>query len=214
MIRTPIVELSTLAAIAFRRKVRGGHTAIVIQRFDGGQPGQGLLNRNTGEADPSHNTQLDRFPKEAFDEAVELTRFLPFNARGQVSVAGWSQSAAEEPEDDGEDDVEELATVCSREYAAIVDAYTNRKGELSYDLLNKDFIQFAKGSKVVSDMVSDRASVEQIREYIVGKKLENLTGNKDLSGAQVHRIVEMLDSVSRKGVFKELNDEIRKLLAR
>lgn len=213
MIRTPIVELSTIEAIAFRRKVRGGHTAIVIQRFDGGQPGQGLLNRNTGEADPSHNTQVERFPQEAFAEAVELTRFLPFNARGQVSVKGWDRNVAE-PEPDGEDDVEELAAVCSKEYGAIVDAYTNRKGELSYDLLNKDFIQFAKGSKLVADMVSRQASVEEIRDHIVGVKLENLTGNKELSDAQVKRIVEMLDSVSRKGVFKELNDEIRKMLAR
>lgn len=213
MIRTPIVELNTIEAVAFRRKVRGGHTAIIIQRFDGGQPGQGILNRNTGAADPSHNTQVDRFPAEAFEEAVELTRFFPFNARGQVNVEGRVRNVSE-PEPDGEDDVEELATVCSDEYAAIVDAYTNKKGELSYDLLNKDFIQFAKGSKLVSDMVSNRASVEEIRDYIVRVKLENLTGNKDLSDGQVRRIVEMLDEVSRKGVFKELNDEIRKLLAR
>ncbi len=213
MIRTPIVELSTLEAIAFRRKVRGGHTAIVIQRFDGGQPGQGLLNRNTGDADPAHNTQHDRFPPEAFAEAVELTRFLPFNARGQVSVSGFKRNV-EEPEPDGEDEPEDIATVCSDEYAAIVDAYTNRKGELSYNLLNKDFIQFTKGSKIVSNMVRDRASVEEIRDHVVRVKLENLTGNKNLSDGQVRRIVEMLDAVNRRGVFKELNDEIRKLLAR
>jgi len=213
MIRTPIVELSTIEAIAFRRKVKGGHTAIVIQRFDGGQPGQGLLNRNTGDADPAHNTQPDRFPPETFAEAVELTRFLPFSARGKVNIQGAQQIGAE-PETDGEDDAEELATVCSKEYAAIVKAYTNRKGELSYELLNKDFIQFAKGSKIVSDMAANQASVEDIRDHIVKVKLENLTGNKELTDSQTRRIVEMLDEVNRKGVFKELNDEIRKLLAR
>jgi polyhydroxyalkanoate synthesis regulator phasin len=213
MIRTRLVELSTLDAIAFRRKVRGGHTAIIIQRYDGGQPGQALLNRNTGEADPAQNTEAERYPSEAFAEAVELTLGLPFTARGQVKISGSAQKAGE-PEPDDQDDADEVATVCSREYAAIVEAYTNKKGELSYELLNKDFIQFMKSSKLVDDMVANGASADQIRDYVVRVKLENLTGNKDLSDGQVQRIVEMLDEVSPRNVFRDLNDEIRKLLAR
>jgi hypothetical protein len=213
MIRTRIVELSTIEAVAFRRKVKGGHTAIVIQRFDGGQPGQALLNRNTGEADPAQNTQADRFPPEAFAEAVELTRHVPFTARGQIKLSFVPQEA-EAADLDGEDDVEEVIAVCSDEYSAIVNAYTNKKGELSYELLNKDFIQFAKSSNHVATMVSNGASVDDIRDHVVRVKLENLTGNKDLSDGQVRRIVDMLDAVNVRGVFRELTDEIRKMLAR
>ncbi|MFU8807381.1 MAG: hypothetical protein ACNA8W_26465 [Bradymonadaceae bacterium] len=212
MIRTRIVELDTLDAVAFRRKLKGARTAIIIQSYDGGQPGQALLNKNTGAADIAANTQRDRFPEEAFQEAVELTRFLPFTSRGQVKI--HAAPKAEEVEAEEEDDAEEVATVCSKEYAAIVDTYTNKKGELSYKLLNKDFIQFAKGSSLVADMVNNGASVEEILDYIVKVKLENLTGNEDLSDAQVHRIVEMLNDVSPRNVFREVTDEIRKLLAR
>jgi len=34
-----------------------------------------------------------------------------------------------------------VSNVCSADYAAIVKAYTNRNGELSYELLNKALIQ-------------------------------------------------------------------------
>lgn len=213
MIRTPLVELNTIEAVAFRRKLRNSKTAVIIMRYDGGQPGQALLDRNSGGADPSHNTQMDRYPMEAFIEALDLTRDLPYSARGRVKITGTPQNA-NEPDPDGEDDAEEIATVCSAEYAAIVDAYTNKKGELSYQLLNKDFIQFAKSSKLVADMVTNGATDAQIRDHVVRVKLEQLTGNADLDDAQVARIVEMLDEISPRNVFRDLNDEIRKMLAR
>lgn len=212
-VKAEVIELNTLEAVAFRRKLRAGKTAIIILRYDGGQPGQALLDRNSGGADPAHNTEPDRYPMEAFLEAIELTRDLPYSARGRVKISGTPQKA-NEPDLDGEDDAEEVATVCSDEYAAIVDAYTNKKGELSYALLNKDFIQFTKSSKLVADLVANGASADEIRNHVVRVKLEQLTGNKDLDPAQVSRIVEMLDAVSPRNVFRDLNDEINKLLAR
>jgi hypothetical protein len=56
------------------------------------------------------------------------------------------QLSGQPPETEAEaeaDAPEDEATVDSAEYAAVVEAYTNKKGELSYDLINKDFIQFA-----------------------------------------------------------------------
>lgn len=209
MIRTIIVELSTIEAAAYRQKLRGGHSGIVIMRYDTDQPGIATVNRKSGMPDPSHNTDLKLFPVEAFQEAMELTYGMPYSRRGKVKLRGEKEdtSALEES-------AEELATVDSAEYEAIVKAYTNRKGELSYDLLNKDFIQFAKSSKVVADMVADRASEEDIRNHVVKAKLESLTGNRELTVPQTQRIIEMLDEVSPRHVFKELNDEIRKMLGR
>jgi hypothetical protein len=209
VIRTRLVELSTIEAVAYRRKLRGGHSGVVVQRFDSAQPGLARLNRNDGSPDIAHNVPKDLYPVEAFVEALELTSGLPYNQRGAVKVG----AAPERPEE-VEETEDEIATVSSEEYAAIVAAYTDRRGVLSYDLLNKDFIKFAKSSKVVAGMVSEGAPVEAIRAHIVRAKLERLTGNRKLTDSQIDAIVEMLDETNPRNVFKTLNDELRKMLAR
>jgi hypothetical protein len=209
MIRTKMVELSTIEAAAYRRKLKGGKSGVVIMRYDSTQPGLASLNKGTGEPDLAANVPLDLFPVEAFKEALELTSGMPYSRRGAVKLSGVSEEPA-----DVEETPEELATIDSAEYEAVVAAYTNRKGELSYDLINKEYIQFAKSSKVVADMVANKASVEDIRNHVAKVKLEALTGNKSLTIDQVKLIIDMLDEVSPKHVLKEFNDEIRKLLAR
>ncbi|PSB17390.1 hypothetical protein C7B61_13960 [filamentous cyanobacterium CCP1] len=213
MIRTKIVELSTIEAAAYRQKLKNGKSGVVIMRYDMAQPGLASLNRSTGEPDPSANTNLDLFPIEAFKEALELTSGMPYSRRGAVKLSRHQEEAGTEDELSGEEPPEELATIDSAEYEAIVKTYTNKKGELSYDLLNKDFIQFAKSSKIVADMVASGASEDDIRDHIVKVKLESLTGNRELTTAQTQRIVAMLDEVSPRYVFRELNDEIRRMLS-
>lgn len=208
MIRTKIVELSTIEAAAYRQKLRDGKSGIVILRYDTSQPGLASVNRRTGTPEPSANTNLETFPVAAFQEAIELTSGMPYSRRGAVKLSGDQEAV-----DSDEELPEELATVNSAEYEAIVKAYTNKKGELSYQLLNKDFIQFAKSSKIVADMVANRASVDEIRDYVIKVKLETLTGNRELTQAQTKRIVEMLDEVSPRYVFRELNDEIIRMLS-
>ena len=207
MIRTKLVELSTIEAAAYRQQLRDGKSGIVILRYDTSQPGLASVSRRTGTPEPSANTNLEMFPIEAFQEAIELTSGMPYSRRGAVKLSGNPEAV------DTEESPEELATVDSAEYEAIVKAYTNKKGELSYELLNKDFIQFAKSSKIVADMVANKASVDEIREYVLRVKLESLTGNKELTAAQTKRIVEMLDEVSPRYVFRELNDEIIRMLS-
>jgi len=209
VIRTKIVELSTLEAAAYRQKLRDGKSGIVILRYDTPQPGLASVNRRTGTPEPSVNTNLEIFPIEAFQEAIALTSGMPYSRRGAVKLSG-TQEAVDPADKESE---EELATVDSAEYEAIVKAYTNKKGELSYELLNKDFIQFTKSSKIVADLVANRASVDEIRNYVVRVKLESLTGNRELTVAQTMLIVEMLDEVSPRYVFRELNDEIIRMLS-
>ncbi|NJN87088.1 MAG: hypothetical protein HC881_13335 [Leptolyngbyaceae cyanobacterium SL_7_1] len=209
MIRTKIVELSTLEAVAYRQKLKDVKTGIVILRYDTPQPGLAVVDRRTGTPEPSANTNLETFPLESFQEAIELTSGMPYSRRGAVKLSGNRETS-----DADEASPEELATVNSVEYEAIVEAYTNKKGELSYELLNKDFIQFAKSSKIVADMVANRASVDEIRDYVIRVKLESLTGNREFTVAQTRQIVEMLDEVSPRYVFRELNDEIIRMLSR
>ncbi|MFN4057985.1 MAG: hypothetical protein ACK4HW_07365 [Roseinatronobacter sp.] len=207
MIRTPLVELSTIPAIAFRRKLKGGKSGVVIQRFGVAQPGLALINRADGSPDIAHNTPLEHFPVEAFVEALARTQGLPFNQRGAIKLS-------DAPETSDDEEAADVVTVCSKEYAAVTAAYTDKTGALSYDLLNRDFVKFAKSSKVVSRMIGEGADFDTIKAQVLRSRFEKLTGNRDLSDAQITAIVDMLDEVSPRHVFKMLNDELRKMLAR
>lgn len=216
VIRTRLVELSSLEAVAYRQKLRGGQVGVVILRQDTAQPGLALLNRQSGTPDPAHNTPADLYPLEAFQEALELTSGLPYSSRGPVrspaAVAGEADAPVPSELTD-EAPAEAVATVNSGDYAAIVKAYTNKKGELSYELLNKALIQAARSNPFVATMVAEGASLEEIRDHVVKANFEAVTGNRALSSAEVQRIVELLDEVSPRSVLRELNEDLRKMLA-
>jgi len=106
-----------------------------------------------------------------------------------------------------------VATVNSADYAAIVKAYTNKKGELSYALLNKALIQAARSNSFVATMVTNKASLEEIRDHVVKANFEAVSGNRSLSAAEVQHIVELLDEVSPRSLLREFNEDLRKLIA-
>ena len=206
VIRTVLVELSSLEAVAFRQKMPDGHSGVVILRYDNPQPGLALLNRHSGEPDIAANTPHDLFPLEAFQEALALTSGMPYSRRGRVKLqATVAEPGAEEPAAAEAD----LATVSSADYAAVVKAYTNRKGELSYDLLNKALIQAAHGNPYVAEMKARGATMEEIRDHVVKANFEAITGNRALTQAEVNRIVAMLDAVSPRSVLREFNEDLR-----
>ena len=151
-LRPRLVELSSLEAVAYRQKLRGGQSGVVILRPDTAQPGLALLNHQSGQPDPAANTPAALYPLEAFQEALELTSGLPYSSRGPVrspaAVPGAPAAAAVDalatPELAEDPSSADLATVNSADYQAIVKAYTNKKGEISYELLNKALIQAAR----------------------------------------------------------------------
>jgi hypothetical protein len=118
------------------------------------------------------------------------------------------------PAELGEDaSPEAVATVSSADYGAIVKAFTNKKGELSYELLNKTLIQAGRSNPFVATMVANGASLEEIRDHVVKANFEAVTGNRSLGQDEVTRIVELLDEVSPRSVLREFNDDLRKVLA-
>ena len=72
MLRTTAVELTTIPAAAFRIKTADG-PSITVQRDDYKQPGIASISRTSGEPIPSKNTNLKKYPLEAFREAIEKT---------------------------------------------------------------------------------------------------------------------------------------------
>lgn len=143
---------------------------------------------------------------EAFEEAIKLTNGLPYKKQKGVKVT------KEMVKEKKEKPIEEVI-IDSEEYLKIVDKYSDKNGKLSYDLINKDFIKFAKSSSVVRKMIEEGTTAAKLRNYIVANKIGNITGNHDLDDKQIKKMVELLDEIYPKGVFKELNDEIRKMFA-
>ena len=207
MIRTNVVKLTFISALAYKQKLQAGDTGIVIVRPDVKQPGIASISKKTGEPVLTKNTPVKDYPLEAFKEAMELTAGLPFRKQGNIKV---TDDMFVDPVEENNEEAE--VVVDSREYQKILDRYTDKNGRFSYELLNKDLISFAHRSKIVRNMIEDRKPQKEITEYIVDNKIRNITGNHDLSAAQVNKITDLLDEVSPKGVFKDLNAEIRKLL--
>ena len=210
MIRTKAVNLSVIPAIAFRQKLSAGGSGITILRSDVKQPGIASISRTSGEAIPNKQTDLKKYPMEAFAEAMELTKGLPY--KKQKNIKANEKMFMEEHKEDDVFEEEEII-INSEDYQKIIDRYSDKNGKLSYDLMNKDFIKFAKSSSVVRDMVAEGKSAAAIRNYVISHKIKNITGNDDLTSKELKKIVELLDEVSPKGVYKDLDAEIRRMLS-
>ncbi len=209
MLRTKSVKLTVIPAMAFRVKLPGG-PSITIQRSDYQQPGIASISRTSGEAIPAANVNTKMYPPEAFKEAIELTYGLPYNRTKENKQKGIK--VTKEMTKEEKEIVEEEIIIDSAEYQKILDKYEDKNGKLSYDLINKDFIKFAKSSSVVRDLAAEGATAKKIHNYVVANKIRNITGNQDLTDKQVKRMVELLDEAYPKGVFKELDAEIRKMV--
>ncbi len=211
MIRTDIVSLTVIDAVAFRQKLSAGGAGVTVLRYDTEQPGIASISKTSGEAIPAANTQLDLYPPEAFNEAIQLTAGLPYKKRGGVRLEKKAvRETAPAPE---ETVTEEEILIDSGEYQKLVDRYTDKCGKLSYELLNRDLIRFSHASKTVRRMLEEGKSLEEIRTHIVSGKFSTVTGNRKLTQAQALKMADLLDEVSPKSVFKALDAELRRLIA-
>lgn len=210
MIRTKAVKLTVIPATAFREKLQKGGSGITILRADTKQPGLATISNTSGKPIPNKQTDLKKYPIEAFEEAAELTRGLPYSKQAKLKPEEKAYMEQHKKETVIE---EEEVIINSEDYQKIIDKYTDKNGVFSYDLMNKDFIKFAKSSSVVRNMIDERKSEAAIRNYVISNKFKNITDNDDLTSKELKKIVELLDETRPNGsAFKELNAEIRKML--
>ena len=207
MIRTNVVKLTTIPALAYRQKLDSGDIGLVIVRPDIRQPGIAAFSKKTGDPVPTKNTPAEGYPAEAFMEAARLTARLPYHKQGSIRV---TKKMLKEPKAPAP--VEEVE-VDSFVYQDLIDQYTDKTGKFSYDLFNKDLIRFAHRSSVVRDMIEEKESAKKIADYIFRNKVRNITKNDGLTNAEINEIHEVLDDLNPKGLLKDLNAEIRKLLS-
>lgn len=211
MIRTDVVNLTVIEAVAFRQKLTAGGSGVTILRYDTAQPGIASISKTSGEAIPAANTPRDLYPAEAFREAIALTAGMPYSKRGSVRLEKKAVVAAE-PEP-AEEVTPDEPVIDSAEYQKIVARYTDKSGKLSYELLDRDLIRFAHVSKTVRGMLEEGTSAKKVRTYIVSAKFRTVTGNKQLTEEQAMKMAELLDEVSPRSVFKELDADLRKSAA-
>ena len=213
IIRTKAVELTVIPAIAYKQKLASGGAGVKIMRMDSDKSAVYTIDKRTGEPVPYGVIDEELFPAEAFDEAIELTGGLPYSARGNIKITVFEQALQDDVMEDAPKD--QIDMTLSQEYAAIVERYSDEKGKLNYQLMNKDFIQFASKSKVVNDMAANRASQEDILNFIVKSRATFISGKKEsLDDESVKLLIETLDEIDPRSAFKELKAHIKRILAK
>jgi len=212
IIRTKAVELSVIPAIAYKMKLQSGGASLKVQRLDKDAAGVVTIDKRTGDLIPFGKFDEKLFPSEAFEEAAELTSGLPFSARGNIKVNVAAYSDKEETPPEAE---EVIIMTDSDEYNAIVERYSDEKGKLNYALMNKDFIQFASKSKTVAELISNKASPDEIALFIVKSRAAFIAGKKDsLDDKHAAALIETLDEIDPRSAFKELKNYLKRQLAK
>jgi len=103
----------------------------------------------------------------------------------------------------------------SDEFVAISGVYSDDGGKINTQLMNKQFIQFASGSKTVADMIGNKASADDILMFVIKNRAAHLAGKREfLSDEDATALVEAIEEASPRGAFKDLKLHIRKQMAR
>ena len=76
-------------------------------------------------------------------------------------------------------------------------------------------IQFAAKSKIVGNMVAEKASADEILLYVVKNRAALVSGQKDtLDDAHTQALIDTLDEIDPRSAFKELKLHIQRMLGR
>lgn len=212
IIRTKAVELTSIPAIAYKQKLSSGGAGIKLIRLDQDLSSVFTFDKRSGELVPYGSINDELFPIDSLDEALELTSGLPYSARGKIKITASEQSDEEDVIDESQNNID---IVNSNEYKSIVARYSDENDKMNFTLMNKDFIQFASKSKIVTDMVSNNASTDDIMVFVVKNRAGYISGNKEsLDDASVATLIDTLNEINPRSTFKELKSYIIRLLSK
>lgn len=152
MIRSKIVELSSLEGIAYREKV-GDSFLLVLRRLSDGLTASVTLDKKTLGLIPAGPMDETVFPPHVLEEAMSLTAGLPYLERALPVVSPGPQTK-ETPN----------PILASREYWIFLRAYQTDAGRIDFALLRKDLARFADETP--------RNALGRIMEEITGRKPE------------------------------------------
>ena len=213
MIRTEAVKTNTIAAMAFKQKLQSGGAGITI--INPNDRATFTINKRDGTCVPYGKADTKVFTQAVIDEVLELTKGLPYRRLGKITKvhvnAPCEETAAELEVDDEKSDIDIIA---SKEYAAFIEKYSDKKGRFSHQLMNKELMQFAAKSGVVGRKLAEKESVDFIVRYVVRTKAADLARTKDMDDDMLTAFIETIDSICTRSAFKELNAYLRSRLSR
>ncbi|MCL2665895.1 MAG: hypothetical protein FWE82_09795 [Defluviitaleaceae bacterium] len=215
VIRTKAIELDTIPAIAYKIKLASGGSGIKLHRTDREDTVFTVVDKRTGGAVIDAGIDPDLFPEAAFDEAIETLAGMPYSSRGKVKLEITEKKDDEEVDADEDDQPDEIDMLSSPEFKAVIERYSDETGRINYVLMNKQFIQFAAGSKVVNEMVSKKATVEEIVLFVLKNRAAFLAGRKDfVSDDEAKALYAVIDEIDPRSAFKELSLHIRRMMSK
>jgi len=213
MIRTEIVQVASIKGIAFKQKLTSGGAGITLMTPD--DRASYTINKRDGSFVPYGPVNSGLFTDAVVNEAIELTRGLPYKRLGAVAKVYADSHCDEGSVEHETDDVKiEIDVIASAEYKEFLSRYTDKKGRFSYQLMNKDLMQFASKSSVVSRMLSEKADVDDIVKYVVKSKAADVCRNKGMGDEMLVAFIETFDSMDTRSAFKELRAYLRDKLSR
>lgn len=219
MIRTESVQLTSIKGVAFKQKLYAGGAGITIITTD--DRAVFTVNKRDGSCVPYGTAKVDEsiFTPAVTEEALNLTRSLPYKKLDIMSKLPADDHIEEIPltqeaEVEVEDEKEAIVVIDSDEYKEFIAQYTDKTGKFSYQIMNKELMQFASRSSVVSKMIAEKADVDVIVRYIVRSKAANLANNNGMDEQMLTAFIDTFDSMNTRSAFKELNAYLRSRLSK
>ena len=216
IIRTKVVELEAAPVVAYKIKLKSGGSGLKLHRTDQNATIFAEVDKRTGDIIIDGRVDQELFPYAAFDEASDLLAGLPYSARGKVKILVSDEVDDEEVCCDsqaGQELPSAAQMVESPEFKAIIDRFSDENGKLNYALMNKQFMQFAQTSKVVSEMMGRQESEKDIRLFVLKNRAAFLANKREhLADDEAVALMDALDEINPRSAFKELNLYIRRRL--
>ena len=215
IIRTKVIELESIPAVAYKIKLRTGGSGIKMHRTDRDAAAFAEIDKREGTAIITAQTDAALFPEEAFDEAIEQLSGLPYSARGKVKITASDEAETNEITEEEAATVTAACMVQSDEFKAIIDRYSDENGKINYALMNKQFIQFASSSNVVRDLIGKKEKAGDILLFVLKNRAAFFANKKEhLPNDQAEALLDALNEINPRSAFKELSLHLRKLLSR
>ncbi|MCL2188998.1 MAG: hypothetical protein FWC16_09080 [Defluviitaleaceae bacterium] len=215
IIRTKVVELSTIPAMAYKIKLRAGGSGIKLHFTDHDATAFAQICKRTGDIVLDPLTETVPMLQEGFEEAQELLAGLPYSARGKVKILISNENEDDEITEEESQKVTAACMVNSDEFRAITDRFSDENGKINYTLMNKQFIQFASSSTTVRDMAAKREKSNALLLFVLKNRAAFLANKKEhLPDDQAEALLDALNEINPRSAFKELNLHLRKILSR
>jgi len=213
MIRTEAVKTSVISGMAFRQKLQSGGSGITVITPE--DRAMFTINKRDGSCVPFGKVDLSVFNEAVIDEVLELTKGLPYRRLGKITKVHVDKPCEETPvEQENEDEEADITIIGSKEYAAFIEKYSDKKGRFSHQLMNKELMQFAAKSGVIKKKLEEKEDIDLMVRYVVRTKAAEMSRNKDMDDEMLTAFIETIDSICTRSAFKELNAYLRGKLSR